>query len=665
MIQQTLTEDTSVNKDVGMPLAVDSSASDSSTVSRNSNSSPNILCSTITDPTKSPLPTPISVPSPMGVAPVKTSQDTNTTINTAPSSIPKISPQPTTTDTTTMSMPSTTHTRTAVPDPISSAAGWSGIGTATTTEVKNEQDYGNATANANANVNGNASNMPMKNTVSVPQVSVSVGVNSNPNPSSSIQVVKTEVQPQVQVQPQSQAEQQQQRAVAQIASRGGIRHSVGVAKRESVPVPVPITVTSNPISSMSSHVTPASTSTVTSMPLQPIPTAAPVSVPVPVTVSAGGGSITNTNNYVVNNPDLHMDHTKKSPRLEGMEDKSSRSPSLSLPDPTSVPNTCASSVSTSSSNTGTVTVTSASTVNNPAAPAAATTSIPAPTTSAGITLSNSIGVSSGSSALAPTSTTTTAATATATPLSLSPQYPPMTQMSSTVGLQLGGSVGVGGGISGLHSSSASAALLANPPDRKQKRLQRNRESARLSRRRRKQYLEVLEERVNFLCEEMDRGRREHVLSALSNIRAMRTEVMNALVEGVMASTGNNLGNSLNLNQDGPDTVMSGEGGMISQDLYQKMNMLLDFRDGSNQTSGLLSRMSSELMLAVTFGREYLKSLVIPPSKKYIMWLTLQNDVFFRGGRAASERLSAARIGEKVSILISSNIFQGHLILIFS
>eukprot|EP00553_Chaetoceros_curvisetus_P002440 CAMPEP_0204616562 /NCGR_PEP_ID=MMETSP0717-20131115/3770_1 /ASSEMBLY_ACC=CAM_ASM_000666 /TAXON_ID=230516 /ORGANISM="Chaetoceros curvisetus" /LENGTH=113 /DNA_ID=CAMNT_0051629831 /DNA_START=88 /DNA_END=426 /DNA_ORIENTATION=+ len=113
----------------------------------------------------------------------------------------------------------------------------------------------------------------------------------------------------------------------------------------------------------------------------------------------------------------------------------------------------------------------------------------------------------------------------------------MAQMSSTVGhgLQLG--------VGGLHSSST--MLATNPPDRKQKRLQRNRESARLSRRRRKQYLEVLEERVNFLCEEMDRGRREHVLSALSNIRAMRTEVMNVLVEGVMASTSNNF-----MNQEG-------------------------------------------------------------------------------------------------------------------
>ena len=65
-------------------------------------------------------------------------------------------------------------------------------------------------------------------------------------------------------------------------------------------------------------------------------------------------------------------------------------------------------------------------------------------------------------------------------------------------------------------------------DRKQKRLQRNRESARLSRKRRKQYLEVLETRVNYLCEEMDRGRREHVLGALKQIVSLRNNVLSEL-----------------------------------------------------------------------------------------------------------------------------------------
>ena len=163
---------------------------------------------------------------------------------------------------------------------------------------------------------------------------------------------------------------------------------------------------------------------------------------------------------------------------------------------------------------------------------------------------------------------------------------------------------------------------ASASDRKQKRLQRNRESARLSRRRRKQYLEVLENRVNYLCEEMDRGRREHVLGALREISLLRNGILQELEQGTDANSGRM--------QD-------------DQELLQKVSIL--------GNEGALSRTSRELMTVITFGREYLKSLVIPPSKKYIMWLTLQNDIFYRGGRAASERLSAARIGEKVRYFV--------------
>lgn len=128
-------------------------------------------------------------------------------------------------------------------------------------------------------------------------------------------------------------------------------------------------------------------------------------------------------------------------------------------------------------------------------------------------------------------------------------------------------------------------------DRRQKRLERNRESARLSRRRRKQYLEILETKVTELSDEMDKGRRKHISEALDTIKGYR----------------------------------------------------------ANGASGsYLARTSSELRLAATFRSQQMQSLCTPPSTKFILWLTLQNDVYFRGGRAASERLSAARIGERVS-----------------
>jgi bZIP transcription factor len=141
--------------------------------------------------------------------------------------------------------------------------------------------------------------------------------------------------------------------------------------------------------------------------------------------------------------------------------------------------------------------------------------------------------------------------------------------------------------------------------RKQKRLERNRESARLSRRRRKQYLEVLEEKVNLLSLEMDQGRREHAAKAIETVLSKRRYLLDS-----------------SPSMD-PGTVLA----------------LLE-------TS--LSRTSNELSILNTFQLQQLKSFALPPHSKFVLWLTLQGDTFFRGGRAASERLSAARIGERVS-----------------
>lgn len=139
--------------------------------------------------------------------------------------------------------------------------------------------------------------------------------------------------------------------------------------------------------------------------------------------------------------------------------------------------------------------------------------------------------------------------------------------------------------------------------RRQKRLERNRESARLSRRRRKQYLEILEERVTQLSMEVDQGRRTHAAQAVTTTLYKRREVLEA-------------------------TDKSDE---------EKIR-LLEFG---------LGRTSPEMMLVSTFKYQQLKSFSLPPHSKFVLWLTLQNDQYFRGGRAASERLSAARIGERM------------------
>lgn len=148
------------------------------------------------------------------------------------------------------------------------------------------------------------------------------------------------------------------------------------------------------------------------------------------------------------------------------------------------------------------------------------------------------------------------------------------------------------------SKSASPQKEGSPNKNRQKRLERNRESARLSRRRRKQYLEVLEDRVHKLSLEMDKGRREHVAVSIKTIQEKRHQALQSNDLAALETT--------------------------------------------------LNRTRPELRIAATFQTQQLQSLVFPPHSKFLLWLSLQTDAYFRGGRAPSERLSAARIGERVS-----------------
>jgi bZIP transcription factor len=151
---------------------------------------------------------------------------------------------------------------------------------------------------------------------------------------------------------------------------------------------------------------------------------------------------------------------------------------------------------------------------------------------------------------------------------------------------------------GFSSGSTPEGKSAGLNSRRQKRLERNRESARLSRRRRKQYLEVLEERVKSLSVEMDKGRREHVAVSVLALREKK-----------------------------------------SQELSIDSSSLIDIETFST---------SRETRVAATFLTQQMNSLSLAPHDKFLLWLSMQNDSFFRGGRASSERLSAARIGERVS-----------------
>jgi len=170
-------------------------------------------------------------------------------------------------------------------------------------------------------------------------------------------------------------------------------------------------------------------------------------------------------------------------------------------------------------------------------------------------------------------------------------------------------------------------------DKRQKRLERNRESARASRKRRKAYLEELELKVNRMSEEMDKGRREHASIAVQTIRNMRLEKLHE-VEQILEGK-----------PSGGSSSRSG----IQHNVTSQTSNSSSLEEQIQPLTSNLSRTSDELQIVQTFMKQQLMSLVQPTEIKYLLWLSLQNDQLFRGGRSPSERLSAARIGERVSL----------------
>lgn len=200
--------------------------------------------------------------------------------------------------------------------------------------------------------------------------------------------------------------------------------------------------------------------------------------------------------------------------------------------------------------------------------------------------------------------------------------------------------------SGSNSTLAQSASSPRPHDggggtgstatgqKKQRRLERNRLSAQLSRRRRKQYLEELEDRVVQLSLDMDSGRRAHAFQAIDRITELRQQVLES-AEAVVREIENSVGST---DMDNNNKTM-----MLEFQLDNYLRLL--------ENSGALSRTNSEeLLILNSFLGQQLKSFSLPSHAKFILWLSLQGDIYYRGGRAASERLSAARIGERVSWL---------------
>jgi hypothetical protein len=205
-------------------------------------------------------------------------------------------------------------------------------------------------------------------------------------------------------------------------------------------------------------------------------------------------------------------------------------------------------------------------------------------------------------------------------------------------------------VSAAPHSTLSTTNIPSPPRVQhpvKKRLERNRESAKLSRRRRKLYLQELEDKVLKLSSLMDSGRRQHVAQAISALKQLRNlclasadrELFCSVAVGACEPTG---------------TAAAPPGGIkataiASTTTAAASTLLHTLQHHTFRLQNHLSRVwSTELQIVFNFQHQQLKSLIsITPYAKLVLWLTLQNETFFRGGRSAADRLSAARIGEKV------------------
>jgi hypothetical protein len=157
--------------------------------------------------------------------------------------------------------------------------------------------------------------------------------------------------------------------------------------------------------------------------------------------------------------------------------------------------------------------------------------------------------------------------------------------------------------------------------RRLKRLERNRESARLSRKRRKAYLEELEHKVHSMSGTVDQQRVSCVLGFLREVKAR-------FAAGIHNNNNNNM----------PPIGSSG----IKHNLHPLPQAPHNYMTKS--------RIPNTLQIIYAFQHQYLSSLVVSKEYKFLLWLMLQKEGFWRGGRGSSERLSAARIGERVSLL---------------
>ena len=234
------------------------------------------------------------------------------------------------------------------------------------------------------------------------------------------------------------------------------------------------------------------------------------------------------------------------------------------------------------------------------------------------------------------------------------------------------------GTSWAQPQPVASSVPSQTTDKRLKRLERNRESARLSRKRRKAYLEELEVKVHALSAQMDR---ERILYANGFLRQVRERMSayihqeNHAVENAVTVVHNPLALHQHQHQQ---NVSLGQGIKHNLQSLTPPSLHAEFNSGiSSNNSNIhniynVTRLPSALQIIYTFQHQYQASLVVSKESKFVLWLMLQKEGFWRGGRGSSERLSAARIGERVSARVAlkgaetlnfnvDNHFYGHYV----
>ncbi|KAJ0401350.1 hypothetical protein ATCC90586_001767 [Pythium insidiosum] len=187
---------------------------------------------------------------------------------------------------------------------------------------------------------------------------------------------------------------------------------------------------------------------------------------------------------------------------------------------------------------------------------------------------------------------------------------------------LGSSAGLGGSFTAGDPSmmrpsqddDTSSVSGLDTDEKRQRRLARNRESARQSRRRKKQYLELLEEKVSQLTESIDATRATHLDRADEALNAVRTEILATLSEDLKSST--------------TDAEVS--------EKIRRGVQLIQERYGPN---------SLERNAVKDYNFRQLDNLLLPPYCRFLLWLSIQDDTFYDEANGINAK-AGADSGEK-------------------